>query len=182
MKISRLALLFSTQLLTRNYESFSSPWSISFWQMSPCLAVSFCHLISFPSLQRLGLSAPVVRPVCVATSTLANSFANGLSVSLDIPVTAGDQLSRLHLEKLVICDLGQELTLEVLRHMNEDLRELRLDSRTQDGADAISQQMERFKKVRILEIFPKAAHARLNTSAFPHLCMCHTIKDPLQTY
>jgi hypothetical protein len=48
-------------------------------------------------------------------------------------VTTGDQLQlpRLHLEKLVIRDLGQKLILEVLKHTDQDLRELYLDSEFQ---------------------------------------------------
>ena len=135
----------------------------------------FCHLLSIPSIRTLELSTLVVLRVDVVTSPMGNSFTDALRSRRMPSATVGEQLPRLHLEKLVIRDLGQKLILEVLKHTDQALRELYLDSETPGQASAIFRELERFKAVQRLEISPKIDHVYFSSSAFPQLThlSCH---------
>ena len=135
----------------------------------------FCHLLSIPSIRTLELSTVMTSRVGVVTSPMGSSFTDALRSRRISSATIRDQLPRLHLEKLVIRDLGKELILEVLKHTDQALRELCLDSAAPGQASAIFRELERFEAVQRLEISPKVDNVSFSSSAFPHLkhLACH---------
>jgi hypothetical protein len=144
----------------------------------------FWHLLSIPSIRTLELLTLVVNSADAITSlsTLGYSHAGALRSHRMSAATAGYQLPRLNLDKLVICDLGNELILEVLKHTNDDLRELRLDSGTAGQTAAILGKWKGLKKCGDWTSPPKSLmspSARLLSLTW---YICRAIKDSFQTY